>query len=98
MPLRDHFHPPLLNNPNPESINATWTTFLLVQLNQTVLPNGFRAEQEVFGGPRVTIDLAALERSRGNGNHSGNGANGGVATATRTYAPPEAVLADEVSF
>jgi hypothetical protein len=97
MPLRDHFHKPLLNNPSPESLTAVWGTLLMLQLNRSVLPAGYRAEQEVFGGPRVTIDLAALERGRKNGAHSGNGANGGVATATQTYAPP-ATLAAEVTF
>jgi hypothetical protein len=97
MPLRDHFHPPLLTHLNPESLILTWGTLLMLQLNRTVLPAGYRAEQEVYGGPRVTIDLGALERARRNGGQSGDGTNGGVATATRTYAPP-AILAGDVTF
>src|SRR5262245_15757606 len=97
MPLRDHFHKPLLNSMGPESLTALWSSMLLLRLNQSVLPPGYRAEQEVFGGPRVTIDLGALEQNRKNGAHAGNGANGGVATATQTYAPP-ATLAAEVTF
>ena len=62
MPLRDHFHPPLQNNPNAESVTASWTTMLLQRLNASALPAGYRAEQEVFGGPRVTIDLGTIEK------------------------------------
>ncbi|MBA4064080.1 MAG: hypothetical protein C0501_10280 [Isosphaera sp.] len=95
MPLRDHFRPPLLNNPNAESINATWATMLLQRLNATTLTDGYRAEQEVYAGPRVTIDLGTLERQPTNGHPAAGG--GGVAVATRRYAPP-AVLAGDVSF
>lgn len=95
MPLRDHFHPPLLNNPNAESIHASWATMILQRLNTAALPPGYRAEQEVFGGPRVTIDLGAIEKSNSNGNFSTG--TGGVAVASQTYAPP-AVLMGEVSF
>lgn len=100
MPLRDHFHPPLLNNPNAESINATWSTLLMLQLNQSVLPKGYRAEQEVFGGPRVTIDLGAIDRTPGGAAPGGpNGtAVGTVATAPRTYAPPVPLLFGDVNF
>jgi hypothetical protein len=97
MPLRDHFHPPLQNNPNAESVTASWATMLLQWLNRTGLPKGYRAEQEVFGGPRVTIDLAALEKSDANGAPVSGSTGGGVATATHPHAPP-AVLAGEVSF
>ena len=92
MPLRDHFHPPLQNNPNAESVTASWATMLLQRLNTSALPAGYRAEQEVFGGPRVTIDLGAIEKPGVNGPSPG-----GVAVAPRVYAPP-AVLAGEVSF
>jgi hypothetical protein len=97
MPLRDHFHPPLQNNPNAESINASWATMLLQWLNRTGLPKGYRTEQEVFGGPRVTIDLGALEKPDANGTPAPGATGSGVATAARTHTPP-AVLAGEVSF
>jgi hypothetical protein len=98
MPLRDHFHPPLLNNPNAESITASWATMILQRLNASALPAGYRAEQEVFGGPRVTIDLGTIEKAGANGGpaQASPGA-GGVAVAARSYAPP-AVLSGEVSF
>jgi hypothetical protein len=96
MPLRDHFHPPLLNNPNAESINASWATMILQRLNASVLPAGYRAEQEVFGGPRVTIDLGAIEKAGANGSPA-PGSSGGVAVAAQPYAPP-ATLSGEVSF
>lgn len=64
MPLRDHFHPPLQNNPNAESVTASWTTMLLQRLNASALPAGYRAEQEVFGGvaiaPRTYAPPAVL--------------------------------------
>lgn len=97
MPLRDHFHPPLQNNPNAESITASWATMLLQWLNKSGLPAGYRAEQEVFGGPRVTIDLGAIEKSGANGAPTSGTTAGGVATAPRASAPP-AVLSGEVSF
>lgn len=96
MPLRDHFHPPLLNYPNAESVTASWSTMLLQRLNGSVLPTGYRAEQEVFGGPRVTIDLGALRNLPANGAASGTGAVG-VATAAPPYAPP-AILSGDVAF
>lgn len=94
MPLRDHFHPPLQNRPNAESMTASLATILLLRLNASVLPPGYRAEQEVFGGPRVTIDLGALQNPPTPGQANGEG---GVAIATRQYAPA-AVLAGEVGF
>jgi hypothetical protein len=97
MPLRDHFHPPLQNNPNAESITASWATMLLQWLNKNGLPAGYRAEQEVFGGPRVTIDLGAIEKPNANGAPTSGTTTGGVATAPQASAPP-AVLAGEVSF
>lgn len=96
MPLRDHFHPPLRNNPNAESVTASWATMLLQRLNTSVLPEGYRAEQEVFGGPRVTIDLGAIERRADAPEPASMGA-GGVAVAARLAAPP-AVLAGDISF
>ena len=59
MPLRDHFHPPLQNNPNAESITASWATMILQRLNAHVLPVGYRAEQEVFGGVAVAPQPSA---------------------------------------
>jgi hypothetical protein len=97
MPLRDHFHPPLQNNPNAESITASWATMLLQWLNKSGLPAGYRAEQEVFGGPRVIIDLGAIEKPNANGAPGSSTTGGGVATAAQSSAPP-AVLAGEVSF
>lgn len=95
MPLRDHFHPPLLNNPNAESVTASWATMLLRWLNRGGLPTGYKAEQEVFGGPRVTIDLGAIEKPLANGSPAPGA--GGVATAPQTATPP-AVLVGDVSF
>lgn len=94
MPLRDHYRPPLLNAPNAESMNLSWATILMQWLNAE-LPAGYRAEQEVFGGPRVTIDLAALERT--SPTEAAVNGTGGTAVAPRTYAPAP-VLAAEVSF
>jgi hypothetical protein len=68
---------------------------ILQRLNTVVLPAGYRAEQEVFGGPRVTIDLGAIEKANANGS-TATGV-GGVAVAAQPSAPP-AVLTGEVSF
>lgn len=90
MPLLDHFHPPLLGRPNPESVSAAWATMILLHLNQHALPDPFEAEQEVFAGPRVTIDLGAVE----------HGTNGFHPTPDQPsdYVPPPPVLADTASF
>ena len=90
MPLRDHFRPPLLNRPNPESLTAVWASMILLHLNRS-LPEPYEAEQEVFGGPRVTIDLAAIE-------YPSNGVHGGTATAVApaVYTAPPPALADVV--
>jgi hypothetical protein len=66
---------------------------LLRWLNRGGLPAGYKAEQEVFGGPRVTIDLGAIEKPLVNGTSG----SGGAATALKTIAPP-AVLTGAVSF
>jgi hypothetical protein len=97
MPLLDHFHPPLLNRPNPESFIGTWASHILQRLNQVVLPDPYEAEAEVSAGPRLQIDIAAVEHARQDAGMNGE-ASGGTGTAVQTYTPTLPPLTAEVRF
>jgi hypothetical protein len=100
MPLRDHFHPPLLTQHRWESFHAAWSTEIMRTLNRSVLPPGCLAEAQVHVGGQVEIDVATFtgERSPSSGPGGVNGS--GVAAVTwAVSAPPlvmPAVFPDEI--
>src|SRR5580700_2247363 len=64
MPLRDHFHPPLLTQRHWEAFHAAWATEIMRTLNRKVLPAGCFAEAQVHVGSRVEIDVATFEQEQ----------------------------------
>ena len=58
MPLRDHFHPPLLTQHRWESFHAVWATKIVGTLNRGVLPPRCLVEAQIHVGSRVEIDVA----------------------------------------
>ena len=61
MPLLDHFRAPLKATRRWEGFHSKWANVLVDALNETLLPDGYYAEPQVHMGPRVEIDLAALD-------------------------------------
>jgi hypothetical protein len=83
MPLLDHSHRPLHPLHPWESFHAAWADAIMGQLNQ-LLPPRYFAAIHVHLGNRVEADVAEFEQPQAT--EPGNGAAGGVATAT--WAPP----------
>src|SRR6266699_2983862 len=80
MPLLDHFHAPLAPRRHWESFHVNWAGAIADALNESLLPEGYFAEEHAQLGPRVEIDVATFE-------HSEPPARLASATATR---PPRA--------
>jgi hypothetical protein len=79
MPLLDHFHPPVSDECNPQSVHTLWLGALTGYLNLGGhLPAGYVARAEVSVGG-LEIDVAALERQR---HAPPPAANGGTAVLT----------------
>ena len=95
MPLLDHFHAPLKHERHWESFHSFWTSEIVRQLNQSVLPEDYVAEPTVKLGVEVEADVGTLEEPNGR-NRAGSENNGGVATAV--WAPPQPALAFAVDF
>jgi hypothetical protein len=89
MPLLDHFHPPLLDNPPWTSLYTLWVGRVVAWLNRTLPQGEFRAFANARLGSHVEADVAeyARQASNGNGVYGGSG-TGGTATAAETEAPP----------
>jgi hypothetical protein len=105
MKLLDHFHPPLSNECEWPSVHGTWVTTILQRLNGAVLSDRFAARSQVHAGTQVEIDVAAEEKqptgvepANGHGGHGTMAAEGGVATRTRLYVPPDPALAAVAAF
>jgi hypothetical protein len=86
MPLLDHFHPPLLDDPPWPSLYTLWASAVVRWLNQTLPAGEFRAFANVRLGTHVEADVAEYRRTQANGNHPAGPANG--ALATLPSAPP----------
>ena len=88
MPLLDHFHAPLAPRRHWESFHVNWAGAIADLLNESLLPEGYFAEEHAHLGPRVEIDMAAFADAPPD-------PIGEVSTATlpvRTWAPPAAAL------
>jgi hypothetical protein len=89
MPLRDHFHPPLESRRHWQGFHGAWPT-VIVQALLPKLPRRYVAEPRVQLGRSAEIDIGTFDEedtpSSGRNHGSGNGAEGGVATAV--WAPP----------
>jgi hypothetical protein len=60
MPLRDHYHPPVFLQVNPEGLHGFWPGHMIRQLNRHMPPE-FRAEPTVHSGKVVEVDVATFE-------------------------------------
>lgn len=83
MPLLDHFHPPLLDDPPWTSLYTLWVANVVRWLNRTLPASGFRAFANVRLGPHVEADVAEYLRQPTNGVHEPTSANG-IATMPAT--------------
>src|SRR5438270_6967408 len=63
MPLLDHFHPPLATRRHWESFHVNWAGALADVLNESLLPQGYFAEEHVHRGAALEIDVATFEES-----------------------------------
>ncbi|MBX9584174.1 MAG: hypothetical protein K2X87_28070 [Gemmataceae bacterium] len=89
MPLLDHFHPPLLDDPPWPSLYTLWVGGVVRRLNRTLPGGQFRAFANVRLGPHVEADVAEYRRPPANGTN-GPAGGGGVATQPRPRVAPVA--------
>lgn len=61
MSLLDHFRPPLSTQRHWESFHTTWASAIADSLNETWLPEGYFAEEQLHSSARVEIDVATFE-------------------------------------
>ena len=85
MPLLDHFHSPLPDDPPWPSLYTMWAAGVVRWLNRTLPAGEFRAFANVRLGSQVEADVAEYHRLPGNGTHD-PAFNGGIATVSP--APP----------
>jgi hypothetical protein len=93
MPLRDHFHSPMIEVASWEELHGAWPGVIAFRLN-TLLPPEYRSGVKVHLGSLVEVDVGTFEREK-----AGPGeANGGLAweaaaptllLETDELAPPE---------
>jgi hypothetical protein len=73
MPLLDHFRPPLAPRRHWESFHVNWAGAIADGLNESLLPEGYFAEEHAHLGPFVEIDLATYTDSETRGLEPGLG-------------------------
>jgi hypothetical protein len=93
MPLRDHFHPPLVNRRHWEGIHSAWINAMVRRLSEQ-LPPRYLAEPQVHLGAFVEPDVANFEDQTPGLAVSSDG--NGVATAV--WAPPQPTSTLAVDF
>jgi hypothetical protein len=93
MPLRDHFRPPLETRRHWEGFHGQWPAMIVLALAPK-LPLRYVASPRIHLGVSAEIDVGTFEEDEappsGVNRGSGNGAEGGVATAV--WAPPRPTL------
>lgn len=93
MPLMDHFRPPLYPARHWESFQVTWAVTMADALNQSLLPEGYFAEEHAHAGSRVEIDVATFADETFDATAPRNGS-----LATKSYAPPTPPLIVPAAF
>ncbi len=94
MPLLDHFHPPLAPRRPWESFPVNWAGAIADSLNESLLPEGYFAEDHAQIGPTVEIDLATFTDGEPSAERSG-----GTATLPpRLWAPPAPAMVVPAAF
>jgi hypothetical protein len=91
VPLLDHFHSPLHPRRHRESFHVTWAGAIADALNESLLPEGYFAEEHAHAGARIEIDVATFadEATSPSRNET---------VATQTYAPPAPALVVPTAF
>ena len=99
MPLRDHFRPPLERRRHWQGFHAQWPAMIVLTLAPK-LPRRYVAEPRVQLGVSAEIDVGTFEEddasSSGLSRGTGNGEEGGTATAV--WAPPRPTLTLATDF
>jgi hypothetical protein len=93
MPLLDHFHPPLSQQRHWESFHANWAGAIADALNETLLPEGYFAEEQTHLGARVEIDVATFQEPAGT-----PGAGTTATLPARVWSPPAPLLVLPAAF
>jgi hypothetical protein len=83
MPLRDHFHEPLLSAEPWPSFHALWPAMAILRLNP-LLPSDYRVEPRVQIGVHYEIDVGAVDRGPGAGGGRPSCDDTGTAVLTRS--------------
>lgn len=94
MPLLDHFHPPLAPRRHWESFHVNWAGAIADALNESLLPEGYFAEEHAQLGPTVEIDVATFTDSGPIAQRSG----GTVTLPPLAWAPPAPAMVLPAAF
>ena len=94
MPLLDHFHAPLAPRRHGESFHVNWAGAIADILNESLLPEGYFAEEHAQLGPWVEIDVATFRDSE----PVGRGTAGTATLPPRVWAPPAPTMVVPAAF
>jgi hypothetical protein len=94
MPLLDHFHPPLAPRRHWESFHVNWAGAIADDLNESLLPEGYFAEEHGQLGPMAEIDAATFTEDDSSVRRSG----GAATVSPRAWAPPAPAIIVPVAF
>ena len=94
MPLLDHFHAPLAPRRHWESFHVNWAGAIADSLNESLLPEGYFAEEHAQIGPSVEIDVATFRDPEPSGLH----ASATQTAPPRTWAPPTPTMIVPAAF
>lgn len=94
MPLLDHFHSPLAPRRHWESFHVNWAGAIADALNESLLPEGYFAEEHAQLGPWVEIDLATFADSEPSGHRVG----GTTTLPPRVWGPPAPAVVVPTAF
>ena len=94
MPLLDHFHPPLAPRRHWESFHVNWAGAIADDLNESLLPEGYFAEEHAQLGPMVEIDVATFTDPEPSAQRSG----GTAILPPRAWAPPAPAMVVPAAF
>jgi Protein of unknown function (DUF4058) len=94
MPLLDHFRPPLAPRRHWESFHVNWAGAIADALNESLLPDGYFAEEHAQLGPTLEIDVATFTDPEPSPQRSG-----AMATlAPCAWAPPAPAIVVPAAF
>ncbi len=94
MPLLDHFHAPLAPRRHWESFHVNWAGAIADALNESLLPEGYFAEEHAQLGPWVEIDVATFHDPE----PVGQGTAGTATLPLRVWAPPAPTMVVPAAF